>query len=270
MNESKKIKLEDIKRKGAFVLPSMFTLGNMAFGFFSVLAASNKEYLTACYFLIGSYFMDVMDGRIARLVHGESRFGVEFDSFADFMSFCVAPAYLMYNFGLKEYGFWAYPVSFLYVLCGALRLARFNLKSLDGESSKKFFQGLPTPAAAGIIISFVLSYSLLEADEPGRKIAFINYGMPYIYAFFPFIMIGLSLLMVSSVPYAAFKSGNLFRLKSVSGIIISVSIISMIIAFPQNSLFIFFSFYALSGIILLIYLSIFPKKEKEDDCPKNE
>lgn len=261
MNENQKLNLENIKKKGAFVLPSMFTLSNMAFGFFSILATSNKEYLNACYFLIGSYFMDVMDGRIARLVHGESRFGIEFDSFSDFMSFCIAPAYLIYNFGLKEYGFWAYPVSFLYVLCGALRLARFNLKSLDGENSKKFFQGLPTPAAAGIIIFFVLSYSLLEADDAGRKISLLSSGMPFIYAVFPFIMIGLSLLMVSSIPYAAFKSGNVFRLKSVSGIIISVSIVSMIIAYPQNVLFLFFSIYAVSGIVLGIYLSIFPGRD---------
>ncbi len=256
-------RLEEIKRKGTVVLPSMFTLTNMAFGFFSVLASSNKEYLNACYFLIGSYFMDVMDGRVARLVHGESRFGIEFDSFADFMSFCVAPAYMIHNFALKEYGFWAYPLSFFYVLCGALRLARFNLKSLDGENSKKFFQGLPTPAAAGIIISFVLSYLLLEADDPSRNIAIINKSVPYLYAFFPFILIGLSLLMVSSVPYAAFKSGNMFRLKSISGVIISVSVIAMIIAFPQNSLLIFFSVYALSGIVLLIYFSIFPRKDQE-------
>ncbi len=257
-----KINLEALKKKGAVVLPSMFTMANMAFGFFSILAASNKEYISACYFIIGSYFMDVMDGRVARFVHGESRFGIEFDSFSDFMSFCIAPAYLIYNFVLKEYGFWSWPVSFLYVLCGSLRLARFNLKSLDGENSKKFFQGLPTPAAAGIIISFVLSYSLLEADAPDRKIAVLNYTMPFIYASFPFIMIGLSLLMISSVPYAAFKSANIFKMRSASGLIISVSIISLMIAYPQNSLFIFFSIYALSGFVIGIYLSIFPQKEQ--------
>lgn len=261
MNEKMK-RLEEIRKKGTVVLPSMFTLANMAFGFFSVLSSSSKEYLNACYFLIGAYFMDVMDGRIARLVHGESRFGIEFDSFADFMSFCIAPAYMIHNFALKDYGFWAYPLSFFYVLCGALRLARFNLKSLDGENSKKFFQGLPTPAAAGIIISFVLSYLLLETDGHSREIPIVNLGIPYLYTFFPFVLIGLSLLMVSSVPYSAFKGGNIFRLKSISGLMTSVSIIAMIIAFPQNSLLIFFSVYALSGIVLFIYSSILPKKEQ--------
>lgn len=259
-NVERRINMEKIKKTGALVLPSIFTLANMAFGFFSILSSSNKEYLLSCYFLIGAYFMDMLDGRIARLVHGESDFGIEFDSFSDWLSFGIAPAYLMYHFALKDYGFWAYPVAFLYVLCGALRLARFNLKSLFGEPSKKYFQGLPIPGAAGIIVSFVLSYSILEGDGAARNIPAIMRQMPFVYGIFPFVMIAISLLMVSSVPYAAFKQRGLFKPNSLSGIIIIVSVISLIVAYPQNSLFLFFSIYALSGIILWIYKSIFPEK----------
>jgi CDP-diacylglycerol--serine O-phosphatidyltransferase len=257
MAEENKINISDIKKRGAVVLPSIFTLLNMAFGFFSILSTSDKEYLTACYFIIASYLMDALDGRVARLVHGESKFGIEFDSFSDWLSFGIAPAYLMYNFALKEYGFWAYPVSFLYVLCGALRLARFNIKSLSGESSKKFFQGLPIPGAAGIIVSFVMSYIMLESEEVSKNILIISSKMPFIYGIFPFIMIAISLLMVSSVPYAAFKGSNIPKLKSISGLVIVISIISLVIAYPQNALFLFFSIYAISGIIYGIYMAIF-------------
>jgi len=257
--ENDQNKIEKIK-KTAVILPSAFTLANMAFGFFSILSTSNKEYILSCYFLIGSYIMDMLDGRIARLIHAESDFGIEFDSFSDWISFGIAPAYLMYHFALKDYGFWAYPVSLLYVLCGALRLVRFNIKSLSGESSKSHFQGLPIPGAAGIIISFVLSYSIFESEVTNRSISLISKQMPFIYGIFPFIMIAISFLMISSIPYAAFKQKGVFRINSASGIIVIVSVISLIIAYPENSLFIFFSIYAISGIIVGIYKSFFPKK----------
>lgn len=260
MEENIPSKIEKIKKTSAIILPSIFTLTNMAFGFFSILSTSNREYNTACYFLIGAYLMDMLDGRVARLVKGESNFGIEFDSFSDWLSFGIAPAYLIYHFALKDYGFWAYPVSFLYVLCGALRLARFNLKSLMKETSKKYFQGLPIPGAAGIIVSFVLSYSLFENEMTNKSIFIISKQMPFLYGIFPFIIIIISLLMISSIPYAAFKQKGAFRFNSLSGIIIIVSIISLIVAYPENSLFIFFTIYAISGIVLGIYKAIFPEK----------
>jgi len=261
-----RIDLVKLKKTGAVVLPSLFTIANMAFGFFSIISASERNYVLAGWFIMMSYVMDMLDGRIARLVHGESSFGVEIDSLSDWMSFGIAPAYLMYNFILKDYGFWGYPVAFLYVLCGALRLARFNLKAHFGESSKVYFQGLPIPAAAGILASFVLAYSMLEAEGSVRSIKMIMDQMPFVYGIMPFMMIALALLMVSSVPYAAFKQGNLLKPNSIKGMLLILSILFLIIAYPQDALFLFFSLYAVSGILAGMYkliMAIAAPKEKE-------
>ena len=251
--KQKRIDMEKLKKTGAVVLPSIFTIANMAFGFFSIILASERNYVLASWFIVMSYVMDMLDGRIARLVHGESSFGVEIDSLSDWMSFGIAPAYLMYNFVLKDYGFWGYPVAFLYVLCGALRLARFNLKAHFGESSKAYFQGLPIPAAAGILVSFVLAYSMLESEGSVRSIKLVMDQMPFTYGIMPFIMIALALLMVSSVPYAAFKQKGILKPTSIKGMFLILSVLFLIIFSPQNALFLFFSLYAVSGILAGMY-----------------
>jgi CDP-diacylglycerol---serine O-phosphatidyltransferase len=251
----RRIDIDKLKKTGAVVLPSIFTIANMAFGFFSILSASEGNFVRAAWLLVCSYVMDMLDGRVARLVHGESSFGVEIDSLSDWISFGIAPAYLMYKFTLKDYGPIGYPVAFLYVLCAALRLARFNLKSHFGGSSKDYFQGLPTPGAAGIVISTVLAYSLLESEGGARNIPVVMNLMPYVYAAIPFTMIALALLMVSNAPYAAFKGGML-RAGSAKGLLLITAVLSMIFVYPQDALFVFFSVYALSGVIAGLYGSL--------------
>ncbi len=263
IQDKKRIDIEKLKKTGAVVLPSIFTIANMAFGFFAILSASESNYVVAAWFIMLSYVMDMLDGRVARLVHGESSFGVEIDSLSDWISFGIAPAYLIYKFALKDYGFWGYPVAFLYVLCGALRLARYNVKSHFGGSSKDYFQGLPIPGAAGILVSFVLAYSMLEGEGGTRNIRLVMEQMPFVYAAIPFIMIALALLMVSSAPYAAFKGGML-KPNSIKGILVITAILSMIVAYPQDALFMFFSLYAVSGVIAGLYgafRKIFSNKE---------
>jgi len=262
--KEKRIDMEKLKKTGAVVLPSIFTIANMAFGFFSIISASERNYVLAGWFIIMSYVMDMLDGRIARLVHGESSFGVEIDSLSDWMSFGIAPAYLMYNFVLKDYGIWGCPVAFFYVLCGALRLARFNVKAHFGGSSKAYFQGLPIPAAAGILASFVLAYSMLEAQGSVRSIKIIMDQMPFIYGITPFIMIALAFLMVSSVPYAAFKQGGLLKPASIKGMFLILSVLFLIIAYPQDALFLFFSLYAVSGILAGLFKLACSVGSKED------
>ncbi|MBI4802389.1 MAG: CDP-diacylglycerol--serine O-phosphatidyltransferase [Elusimicrobia bacterium] len=256
-NTQGKIDLEKLKKTGAVVLPSIFTIANMAFGFFSIIAASERNYVLAAWFIIMSYLMDMLDGRIARLVHGESSFGVEIDSLSDWMSFGIAPAYLMYNFVLKDYGFWGYPVAFLYVLCGALRLARFNVKSHFGGGSKLYFQGLPIPGAAGILAAFVLAYSMLESEGNVRSIKVVMDQLPFIYGITPFIMIALALLMISSVPYPAFKQGSFIKPTSIKGMLLILSVLFLIVFSPQDALFFFFSLYALSGLLAGVIKAIY-------------
>jgi CDP-diacylglycerol--serine O-phosphatidyltransferase len=265
IQEKKHIDIAKLKKTGAVVLPSIFTIANMAFGFFSILFASDSNYVLAAWFIMLSYLMDMLDGRVARLVHGESSFGVEIDSLSDWMSFGIAPAYLIYKFVLKDYGLWSYPVAFLYVLCGALRLARFNIKSHFGGSSKDFFQGLPIPAAAGILVSFVLAYSMLEGEGSSRSIHAVMSQMPVVYGAIPFIMIALALLMVSTAPYAAFK-GDMIKLTSVKGVLMITAVIAMVVIYPQDSLFLFFSLYALSGIIFGIYKAFRSLGRPKDAC----
>lgn len=241
-----------LKKTGAVVLPSIFTIANMAFGFFAILLASEGKFVQSAWFIVVSYVMDMLDGRVARLVHGESSFGVEIDSLSDWISFGIAPAYLMYKLVLKDYGMWGYPVSFLYVLCGALRLARYNVKSHFGGSDKDYFQGLPIPGAAGVMISFVLAYMQFEGEGGTRSIPQVMSQMPIVLASMPFIVVTLALLMVSNAPYAAFK-GDMVRLNSIKGILLVTAVLSLIVAYPQDALFVFFSIYALSGILGGIY-----------------
>ncbi len=252
-------RVEYIKRKTKNVIPSVFTLSNMAFGVMALLNIANENFIQACYFLIGSYIMDILDGRVARMINAETEMGVELDSFSDWLSFGIAPAYMIYEFALKEYGILSYPVVLIYIICGALRLARFNLKSFSGESSKTHFQGLPIPAAAGIIIFFVMSYSIIENETPQKTIKFLSVSIPFLYNIFPFIMIIISILMISSIPYVAMKSKNAFAIKSPLGLLAVVSTIFLIIVYPHNALFIFFILYALSGIVYFFYRLFFCK-----------
>src|SRR4051812_44552944 len=156
----------DVKRGGRLLAPSLFTLGNMACGFYALLSSVRGEFVSSATAIIAGMVFDALDGRVARLVHGESSFGVEFDSMADFLTFGVAPAHMMYAFILKDYGAWGYPIAFLYALCGGLRLARFNAMTHGGTDSKTHFTGLAIPAGAGFLSSFVLLYQVIEEGRP--------------------------------------------------------------------------------------------------------
>jgi len=247
------INFEKLKRTGQVTLPSLFTVANVAFGFFSLLAAADREFSKAGWCIIGAMAMDALDGRVARLVHGESKFGVEIDSLADFLSFGIAPACLLYFFQLKDYGFWGAPVAFVYALCGALRLARFNVLSHEGKSSKQYFSGLPIPAAAGILASFVIAYSLIETNGGARSLKIVRKQLPAVYSLIPFIMLGLGILMVSKVPYAAFKQSNLLRPRTLRAVLFAVALLFVVIKYPQDALFMVFTLYAVSGVIAVLW-----------------
>ncbi|MFA5161058.1 MAG: CDP-diacylglycerol--serine O-phosphatidyltransferase [Elusimicrobiales bacterium] len=242
------ITIEKLKRTGQVTLPSLFTIANIAFGFFAIISAIDKEFARAGWFIIGAMLMDSLDGRVARMVKGETKFGIEMDSLADFLSFGAAPALILYLFHLKDYGFWGYPVAFIYAMCGALRLARFNVMSLEGKSSKQNFTGLPIPGAAGILASFVIAYSLMEASGEMHSFRLLAAPMSVFYNILPFLMLGLGFLMVSTIPYAAFKQSNLFRPKTIWGLLFAVAFIFTAYRYPQDSLFVAFSLYVLSGL----------------------
>ena len=147
-------------KKGIFIIPSLFTCGNMSFGILSIISSIDGQFINAAWFLIGALACDILDGRIARMTRTTSDFGMQLDSLSDLISFGTAPAMMVYMLALHTMGKIGIAIAVLFVLCSALRLARFNVLAQSGEVHKHFV-GLPTPASAGVIISFVLSYELL-------------------------------------------------------------------------------------------------------------
>lgn len=238
-----------LERRGRTLVPSLFTVGNMACGFVSLLASGQEEFGRAGWAILVGIVFDILDGRVARFVRGESSFGVEFDSLSDWFTFGIAPAYMMYSLLLKDYGFFGAGVAFLYALCGALRLARFNLVALSGAGVQTHFRGLPIPAGAGILASFVLLYDLMEKGGSARTVRFLMNQVPLLYVLVPFAMLALAFLMVSTVPYAAFKRTSLFRPRSLKVLLIAVMGMCVAYAYPQNALFLFFLAYVLSGLV---------------------
>src|SRR5881628_97628 len=132
-------------KKGVYLIPSLFTTGNLICGFFSIISTFNGHYLQAAVFIILAHLLDGVDGSVARLTKTTSQFGIEFDSLADLVSFGVAPAILAYYWALVPWGTWGWLAACLYVVCGALRLARFNVQI--GTVEKSHFVGLPIPGA---------------------------------------------------------------------------------------------------------------------------
>ncbi len=242
--------------RGIYLLPSLFTAANMMFGMLSMLYAIRMDFVPAAWCIMLAIIMDMMDGRVARWTKTTSDFGVEFDSLSDLVSFCVAPAVLMYQLVLFEMGRIGAAIAFFYLLCGALRLARFNVKAHDDTSGVPAteFQGLPTPAAAALLASFVLSYELfVEGPEITVKtIPVIMQKMPLFFKSIPLTMLVISFLMVSEVPYSSFKKFKLTRPKTLQILLVFIIGIMLIITYPQNTIFIIFLLYVLSGLTGLV------------------
>jgi len=224
-----------LKRGGQVLAPSIFTVGNMACGFYALLSAYRGEFSAAATAVLLGMAFDALDGRVARLVHGDSAFGVEFDSLSDFLTFGVAPAYMMYAFILKDYGAWGYPMAFLFALCGALRLARFNAVAHDSGGSKAHFTGLPIPGAAGFLASFVLLYQIIEEGRPARTWNLLMAHIPSLYGLAPLMVVAAAVLMVSTIPYPAWR---------ILGMVLAAAVA---FAYPQTAAFVVFFAYALLG-----------------------
>jgi CDP-diacylglycerol--serine O-phosphatidyltransferase len=181
-------------RRGIYLLPSLFTVGNMLCGFAAVLYAIHNRLELACWLILLAALLDGLDGRIARLMRSTSEFGKEYDSLADVVSFGIAPAILAYQWGLHEAGRLGWAATFLFLVAGSVRLARFNVKA--GLSDRRFFVGLPIPAGAGAVTLMVLVDPEPLADKPLAIAA----------SFFVFLV---SVLMVSTIHYRSFKELNL-------------------------------------------------------------
>jgi len=262
------IKREGLK-KGIYILPSLFTCGNMSFGILSAFYSIGGHFIPAAWCLIGSLACDILDGRIARMTNTTSEFGMQLDSLSDLVSFGIAPAILMYMLVLNRMGKIGVSIAVLFILCSALRLARFNVLAHDGVVHKHF-SGLPTPASAGVIISFVLSYQLLGPQEYTlnfKTIPVLMTLMPTFFRVMPVVMVVLSFLMVSNVPYLSFKKMRLSKVRTIELLALLIVIIILVIVYPQNIFFIIFSLYALSGLLLYVPQLIMKRKNKNARLP---
>jgi CDP-diacylglycerol--serine O-phosphatidyltransferase len=224
--------LREKRRRGIFLLPSLLTTGNLFCGFFALLLTVNDRYTEAALAIFVAMVMDLLDGRVARLMKATSQFGVEFDSLADVVSFCVAPAFLLYSFALNQLGRAAWFGAFLFVICGALRLARFNVHT--GSADRRFFIGLSTPAAAGVAASTVV---LLGHEELTRWILLAIAIGTYLVA----------LLMVSTFRYWSFKEVEFARRRPLQTLLVVVLGVMIIATNYELFTFVIFVGYALSG-----------------------
>lgn len=173
-------------QKSLLAIPHFFTLLNLAFGVFSMMLTMQGEFEKASLCVIGSLVADGLDGRLARLFKADGEFGKELDSLADVVAFGTAPAILLYQMVLKDFGYFGMAFAVIFPMCGALRLARFNIIKTSG-----FFQGVPI-TAAGTLLSCVAFYTLQEVHAPVKAV-------------FPAVMLVLAYLMISTIPYPDFK-----------------------------------------------------------------
>ncbi len=229
-------------KRGIYLLPSVLTTFGMFAGFYSIISSINGDFTIAAISILIAMFWDTLDGRVARLTNTQSAFGAEYDSLADLVSFGLAPALLVYQWTLYELGRLGWLAAFVYLACAALRLARFNTQV--GIADKRYFQGLPSPAAAGVIASMIWlkiwTFASFDSDV-------ISLG----YYLGAGITILCGLLMVSNIRYYSFKE---FDSKKASFRFLLIVILSLIILVSKPNIILFTGFfvYLLSGPVITI------------------
>ena len=233
---------EKIPTRGIYLLPSILTTFGMFAGFYSIIASINGDFTLAAISIMIAMMWDTLDGRVARLTNTQSDFGAQYDSLADLVSFGVAPALLVYEWSLSDMGRVGWLAAFIFLACAALRLARFNTQV--GSSDKRYFQGLPSPAAAGVIASMIwLKFWKFEYFDFGIVSLSYYVGVG--------ITIVCALLMVSNVRYYSFKE---LDSKKASFRFLLAIVLSLIVLLSKPNIFLFTGFFAymLSGPFITI------------------
>ncbi|MBU0968999.1 MAG: CDP-diacylglycerol--serine O-phosphatidyltransferase [Proteobacteria bacterium] len=239
-------------KKSIYILPNLFTSMNLFCGYYSILASVQLRFVDAAIaIMIGSVF-DFLDGKIARATKTTSKFGMEYDSLADLITFGLAPALLMVLWVLEPMGRPGWLAGFLFMACGALRLARFNTSSVASPD----FEGLPIPAAAAMIVSVVLFFSRLEISPDPYKVIMLV------------MMFALSFCMVSSFQYKSFKKVSLFKSMTFNKFVGLILIFVAIATEPYVLLFVVFLLYVVSGPVLSLGFYSSSKNDKETQAEK--
>ena len=220
-------------RRGVYLLPSLFTLGNMFCGYACIVYAMRGEFETAAPFIGIAFLLDGLDGRIARLTGGESEFGVQFDSLADIISFGVAPAVLSFNWGLQPLGRLGWAAGFIFVACAAMRLARFNIQR---GGDKRYFVGMPSPAAAAVPAATVFAYPWGLYDYREALPVLIVVLLP-------------AALMVSTIRFRSFKTFDLQSRKPYTVLVVVAVMIAAVATHPRAVLVVMAYGYLSSAFI---------------------
>jgi CDP-diacylglycerol--serine O-phosphatidyltransferase len=207
-------------RKGIYVLPNLFTLAALFGGFYAIVMAMNDRFEMAAMGVFCAMVLDSLDGRVARMTNTQSAFGEQMDSLADMVSFGAAPALISYEWALKGAGRWGWMAAFVYISCAALRLARFNVNTAVVD--RRFFQGLPSPAAAALVMGFI--WLMNDMGYRGDEVVWPMFAM-CLYS---------GLTMVTNVPFYSFKDVQMKKS----------------VPFAVIVLFALFMFYGLSGYAL--------------------
>ena len=238
------------RSRGIYLLPNLLTTGGLFSGFLAIICASQGHYSIACVAIFVSALLDGVDGRVARMTNTQSAFGMQYDSLADLVSFGMAPALLMYHWGLvylkldgATTGKIGWLVAFLYVACAALRLARFN--SQISSTDKSWFIGLASPAAAGLLASFVWVFD--GAGVAGAQLRYVALILTLV----------ASVFMVGRIRYSSFKGkSDGFNAERIPFFIIPVTLLILIalVIKPAQVLLFLTVLYALSGPVLWLWL----------------
>ncbi len=222
--------------RGIYLLPNLFTTGNLFSGFYAIISVFNADYVVAAIAILVAVVFDSLDGKAARFTKTTSRFGVEYDSLADLVSFGVAPGLLIYSWALSGFGRVGWAAVFLFLACGALRLARFNVQA--GSVEGRYFVGLPIPAAASMLATTVLfDRHILGLGREMRPLLIVT--MTYLLAF----------LMVSHVRYRSFKDLNLSARRPFHVLVGVILVLIVLVAVPQAMLFAAVALYVIWGVV---------------------
>jgi len=253
--KEKKQRRRERMRKGIYILPNLFTTASLFCGFYAIIASMRGDFGQAAVSILFSWILDGLDGRIARMTNTTSKFGSEYDSLVDLVAFGVAPAILAYTWTLSPYGRYGWLAAFLFVTCGALRLARFNIQIGIVEST--VFNGLPIPAAAIVVATSVLFHGYIGGAGTLNA------------AFFIPVMIVLSLLMVSSIKYYSFKDLNVLSRKPFMTLVGIILVFTVIVLEPRITLFALAVAYSVSGPGWFVF-RFFRKLTKKKEAGKVE
>jgi CDP-diacylglycerol--serine O-phosphatidyltransferase len=227
------------RRKGIYILPNLFTLAALFGGFYAVVMAMNGRFDLAAIGVFCAMVLDSLDGRVARMTNTQSAFGEQMDSLSDMVSFGAAPALIAYEWALKGLGRWGWIAAFVYCACAALRLARFNVNTAVVD--KRFFQGLPSPAAAALVTGFI--WIMTEYDVKPYDVPWVMFGVA-LYA---------GLTMVTNVPFYSFKDIQMKKSVPFVVIVLIALGIAAINIHPPIVLFGIFVIYGLSGYVLYVW-----------------